>query len=140
MHLFRIFFTNGIRLYILVQNINWNIGQQTEWFPGQLIQAMRQDLSFLFVQWWIINVWSDLTTPYSSLAYLFIYFRTGGKRYTNGGHGIIDPVPPGSASGLMRARFILLSIIALGDSQEENYQLSIIRLIESNFFHSTGIC
>ena len=50
-------------------------------------------------------MWVGLTTPYSSRAYLFIHdddnFRMGCKRYTNGGRGIIDPVPPppGSASG-----------------------------------------
>ena len=47
-------------------------------------------------------MWVGLTTPYSTRAYLFIHdddnFRTGRKRYTNGGRGIIDPVPPGSAS------------------------------------------
>jgi hypothetical protein len=77
---------------------------QTEWFPGQLIQVMRHDKSchsysgddeLLMIVRSAYLAWP----PYSSRAHLFIfygYFRTEFKTYTDGGRGVIDPVPPGS--------------------------------------------
>jgi hypothetical protein len=64
---------------------------QTERFPGQLIQVIRHDLSFLFARWWIIDdcavCLSSLTALHSSRASLFNrffygYFRTEDSKHT----------------------------------------------------------